>query len=845
MTESTENRPRILIVDDVHENLHALMNILRDDYAIIAATSGAKALEMAHRHPKPNLILLDIKMPDMDGYSVLEQLKANPATANIPVIFVTALSDAAIEARGIQLGAADYIAKPVNPDLLKLRIRAQLELQRVRCSPFSFDFERQVALNRPPTLLVVDDVPENIHELIGALQNDYRIQVANSGLKALDMLKEGAQPDLILLDVVMPNMNGYEVCRRIKARQDGHDIPVIFVSVVGQTSGKLIGFEVGGADYITKPFDIDEVRARVRTHLELSRLRRYLEELVAQRTRLLEESQAKYRILADYSPNWEYWTAPDGAYLYVSPACLDVSGHAPSEFFADPTLMERIVLPEDLDAWKAHCASTDPGQPDSLTLRIRAKDGRERWIEHIRKPVYDDLGKYQGTRGSLADITDRRAAEQQVRYLTHRDPLTGLPNRLLCADLMRQAVHDAARGAGQFALLHLDLDDFKTVNDSLGHSQGDKLLMAVARRLQERLPAGGVLARVGGDEFNILADCGAGQPAIDMVARHLIDCLAEPFTLDGGQVYVGASIGAALYPADAEDVEGLLACADAALHQGKAQGRNTLRFFSPEMTRRARERLALEADLRRALEHGEVVPYYQPQVDLATGRVVGVEALARWRHPERGMIPPGQFIPLAEESGLIARLGEHMLRAVCARIRAWNDAGLAPRRTAVNISAVQLGDGRLAEVTRAAIADAGIAPEQLELEITESFLMVDGVEARQTLDALKSLGVRLAIDDFGTGYSSLAYLQRLDAGKLKIDQSFVRDMARDAGADAIVKAVIALGHSLGREIVAEGVETDAQADALRALGCDVMQGYLVSHPLPEEDMTRFMTTRAT
>jgi CheY-like chemotaxis protein len=224
MNEHTEDRPRILIVDDVHENLHALMHILRDDYAIAAATNGEKALELAHRHPKPSLILLDIKMPGMDGYTVLEQLKSNPATANIPVIFVTALAEAADEARGINLGVADYIAKPVNPDLLKLRVRAQLELQRVRSSPFSFDFERQVAMNHPPTLLVVDDIPENIHELLGALQSDYRILVANSGPKALELLAGGAQPDLILLDIVMPDMNGYEVCQRIKDRQVGHDI---------------------------------------------------------------------------------------------------------------------------------------------------------------------------------------------------------------------------------------------------------------------------------------------------------------------------------------------------------------------------------------------------------------------------------------------------------------------------------------------------------------------------------------------------------------------------------------------------------------------------------------------
>ncbi len=840
MTETIESRPRILIVDDVHENLHALMNILRDDYAIAAATSGEKALELAHRHPKPDLILLDIRMPGMDGYEVLSQLKSNPATANIPVIFVTALTEASDEARGIQMGVADYIAKPVNPDLLKLRVRAQLELKRVRNSPFSFDFERQVAMNHPPTLLVVDDVPENIHELIGALRNDYRILVANSGPKALEMLGNGSQPDLILLDVVMPEMNGYEVCRHIKAKQTGHDIPVIFISVVDQTAGKLEGFEVGGADYITKPFDIDEVRARVRTHLELSRLRRYLEELVAQRTLLLEQSQEKYRILADYSPNWEYWLGPDGAYLYVSPACLEVSGHTPSEFFSNPRLMEEIVHPDDLEAWRAHSKTGPDAPPETLTFRIHAKDGQERWIEHIRRTVFDKTGRHMGTRGSHSDITDRRAAEQRVSYLTHRDPLTGLPNRLLFTDMMAQAIEHAERSPHPLALLHLDLDDFKTVNESLGHSQGDRLLVGVAERLRALLPEGGVLARVGGDEFNILLESDEGSTAVDLTAQHLIDSLATPFALDTGNVYVGACIGVALYPSDGRDVETLRSCADAAMHQGKAQGRNALRFFSPEMTQRARARLTLEAELRQALDRYELVPYYQPQVDLTSGRIVGLEALVRWPHAERGLISPGEFIPLAEESGLILRLGDQVLRAACRQIREWSDAGLAPRQTAVNISAVQLNRGQLAESVQTAITEAGIDPTQLELEITESFLMAEHTQALDTLAQLKRLGVQLSIDDFGTGYSSLTYLQRLEVHKLKVDQSFIRDMTSNAGNAAIVKAVIALGHSLGLEVIAEGVEEADQANYLRGLQCDVMQGYLISHPLPADQMTGFL-----
>ena len=719
-TGSLDFRPRILIVDDVHENLHALMNILRDDYVISAATSGEKALDLAQREPRPNLILLDVKMPGMNGYSVLSELKTNPATAEIPVIFVTALAEAADEARGLKIGAADYITKPVNPDLLRMRVRTQLELQRYRQNPVMFGVVAHSESKHPYSLLVVDDVPANIYELLEALKDSYRIQVANSGAKALEIVHGSTPPDLILLDVLMPEMDGYEVCRRIKSTPEGKNIPVIFVTVADAVKEKLKGFELGAADYITKPFDIDEVRARIRTHLELTRLRRFLEDLVAQRTAMLQVSEEKYRILA------------------------------------------------------------------------------------------------------------------------HRDPLTGLPNRVLLAELLAHAIQHSERTHTQFALLSLDLDNFKTINESLGHSQGDQLLVEVGKRLQRLLPDSDAIARTGGDEFEIILEHKENMPWIDLLAQRMIDALGAPFMLDGHSVYVGASIGIALYPADGTSVETLQSNADAALHQAKAHGRGVMRFFSPEMSSRAKTRLTLEADLRRAFDHDEFRLYYQPQVDLLSGQIVGLEALVRWEHPGRGIIPPNEFIPLAEESGLVIRLGDWVLHEACRQIKLWSTAGLAPRQTAVNVSAVQLSRGNLVESVRHALELSGIVPEQLELEITESFVMADRDQSFKSLAEIKALGVRLSIDDFGTGYSSLAYLQQLEVHKLKVDMSFVRDMLTNSGNASIVKAVIALGHSLGLEIIAEGVEQEEQVVHLRALQCDVIQGYLISRPLPTDEMTRFL-----
>jgi len=713
-------RARVLIVDDVSENVHALMHVLRDSYTLAAATNGERALELARRQPQPDLILLDIKMPGMDGYSVLAALKVDPSTANIPVIFVTALSEAADDARGLALGVADYICKPVNPDLLKARVSLQLELSRYRRQPVLFDIAAQRDPEHIASILVVDDVPENVHELLETLKCEYRILVASSGAKALEIVQSDTPPDLVLLDIVMPGMDGYEVCRRIKATAAGARIPVVFVTVVDAVQDKVRGFALGAADYITKPFDVQELRARIQTHLELARLRYFLESLVAQRTAMLQVSEENYRVLA------------------------------------------------------------------------------------------------------------------------HRDPLTGLPNRVLFAEQLAHAIAHAQRYSGQFALLILDLDNFATINESLGHSVGDMLLLEVGRRLQSLLPDSDAIARVGGDEFNIILERGEHAPWVDLPAQRLIDALAQPFSLNGQSIYVSASLGIALYPEDATSAENLQSNADAALHRAKAQGRNTLRFFSPDMSNQARERLTLEADLRLALVRNELLLHYQPQVDLGTGKVVGLEALVRWQHPQRGLVPPNQFIPLAEESGLVVPLGDWVLNEACRTIKQWSLQGLAPRQTAVNISTVQLSRGDLVASVVSALKTTGVAPDMLELEITESFLMSDRKNSIETLARLRALGVRLSIDDFGTGYSSLSYLQEIMVHKVKVDLSFVHDITTNRGNASIVKAIIAMGHSLGLEVIAEGVETMQQASYLKQLDCDVMQGYLVSRGLPADEMTRFL-----
>jgi len=833
-------RPRILAVDDVAENLHALVAVLRDNYAIAAATTGEKALELAQRHPQPDIILLDVKMPGMDGFSVLSHLKSNPITAAIPVIFVTALSDAVDEARGLELGVSDYITKPVNPELLHMRIKTQLELRNHRRNPLLFDATLPMDPEHRPTLLIVDDIADNIHTLLGALKDSYSIRVASSGTTAVAMVNGDAPPDLVLLDIVMPGMDGYEVCRQIKASPAGNRIPVIFVTVVDAAPEKVKGFEVGGADYITKPFDIDEVRARVRNQLELARLRNVLEQQVAQRSALLEKSEEKYHVLAEYSPNWEYWTAPDGTFLYVSPACTDVSGYSAQDFFADAGLMEKIIHPDDLAAWKAHGPSARPVDRAPVIFRIRTRDGRERWLEHVCRPVSDQDGCSLGLRGSHRDISERRYVEERLDFFINRDPLTGLSNRSLFRELLAYALQSAEVNRSGFSLLYVDLDNFTAINESYGHGAGDQVLVEAGKRLRAVLPQVEAIARISADEFNIIIEPGPEVPPVAFVAQRIIDELSKPFILDGNPVYVGACVGIAMCPDDGTDAEVLQSNAEVALHQAQARGRGELQFFSPEMSRHAKDRLSLDADLRLAVERGELLLHYQPQSDLVSGKVVGVEALVRWQHPVRGMVSPAEFIPLAEESGCIVALGEWVLRAACRQFKTWQDAGCPLKHVAVNVSTTQLGRGHFVDTVKMALDESGIDAKQLELEITESCLMDDHGQSFKEINALKALGVRLSIDDFGTGYSSMAYLQELNANQLKIDLRFVRDITRNSANASIVKAIIALGHSLGLEVLAEGVEDAGQARFLRSLHCDVMQGYLLSKPLSVDDMTGFL-----
>jgi diguanylate cyclase (GGDEF)-like protein len=443
------------------------------------------------------------------------------------------------------------------------------------------------------------------------------------------------------------------------------------------------------------------------------------------------------------------------------------------------------------------------------------------------------MAMLQSIGSQLGQYLQRRQAEEALRFVATHDSLTGLPNRVMFGQRLDHAITQAKRHARRLAMLFIDLDRFKIINDTLGHEFGDTLLRDVAQRLTQSVRASDTLGRLGGDEFVVLLEEVSAPMFIASVAQKLIAALAQGFPLAGKEYHVSASIGISTYPDDGQSAQELLKNADIAMYRAKQQGGNTFQFYAAEQNIHTVERLTLESGLRRALERGQLVLHYQPLLDLASGRIVGVEALVRWQHPELGLLPPARFIEIAEETGLIVPIGQWVMHSACATQRAWREAGLPPLRMSVNLSPRQFLHARLiddiAGVVRSNAADAAF----LELEITEGMVMQDPERAVILLREIRNIGVRIAIDDFGTGHSSLAYLKRFPVDNLKIDRSFIADIPADRGDAAITQAIIGMAHSLELKVIAEGVETRSQYDFLLAQGCDEYQGYLFSRPVPE------------
>lgn len=480
-----------------------------------------------------------------------------------------------------------------------------------------------------------------------------------------------------------------------------------------------------------------------------------------------------------------------------------------------------------------------PNQESRGELRFRHKDGRWIWLEGFSQNLL-----HEPSVGAIVlnyrDVSQRKETEKQLEYRAHYDSLTGLPNRLLFRDRLVHSLAQAQRNRVGVAVMYLDIDHFKLVNDGLGHSFGDLLLADVARRLQNSLRASDTISRIGGDEFSILLAEVTNAEAVAGVARKILDSLAKPFRVNGHELFITASVGISCHPSDGDDAETLLKCADAAMYRAKELGRNQAQLFTASMNERYVRRLALEQHLHHAIERQQLELYYQPVYDRARRRIVSLEALLRWRDPNRGLVQPSEFIELAEETGMIIPIGEWALRTACRQLRLWHDAGLTWLRVAVNISAVQLQQRDLVDIVRSAVAESSISPDMLQLEITESAAMQNFELTTKALHALRQMGVGVAVDDFGTGQSSLIYLKHFPIDTVKIDKEFLREVTSDETAAAIVSYVINLAHTLQLKVVAEGVETEEQYTFLRHYACDLMQGYLFSKPLPTDAVFPFL-----
>jgi diguanylate cyclase (GGDEF)-like protein len=677
----------------------------------------------------------------------------------------------------------------------------------------------------------------------------FLVSEAEGGQEALAEI-ERAPYDLVLLDVEMPGLDGFETCVALRQNSASRQIPVLIAT--GLTESEIIdrAFESGATDFIKKPLDWQILQHRIRFLLRASgafdQLRSTLTNLRDSERRL-----ASAQRLAQIG-NWEWipgeaemlWSDQVYRILQISPG----AGATYEAFLGHLQPEDRVVVEKAMEA------AVREAKAWSLEHRIFTAAGEQRIVHQQAEVVRGDSGEAERIAGTIQDITERRHAEKQIRYLAHYDSLTALPNRRMLNEHLRRSVASARAGNRKLAILHLDLDRFKRVNDTLGPSAGDDLIKCVAGSLLHCVRASDyvgrsgteesfTVSRLGGDEFTVLIEGISAAEDAAHVARRILEVLRRPFSVNGRELVMSASIGIAVYPNDGPDTDTLLRNADAAMYHAKARGGNIYQFFSESMNKKAMHNLELENALRGALERDELVLHYQPQLCVATDRILAVEALVRWSSPEYGMVSPGEFIPLAEETGLIGTLGEWVLRTACFQLRAWQQAELPPLRLAVNVSSHQVMKPGLVELVEQALRDSELAPDCLELEITESAILGDDPCAVETLTELKRRGIRLALDDFGTGYSSLSHLVRFPIDALKIDRSFVKGLGSEGEASAIVAAIVAMAYRLKLIVIAEGVETAEQETLLRTEGCDLLQGFRIARPTDADALTSLLRER--
>ncbi len=697
------------------------------------------------------------------------------------------------------------------------------------------------------TLILVVDDDTAIRELVREALEHFQFAVveARNGRDGVASFT-AHKPELVLMDVRMPEMDGFQATAALRQIPAAATTPILILTGLDDTDSIRRAYEAGATDFASKPINLFVLGHRVRYML---RAKRTVDDLRESEARLAH-AQRIARL-----GNWE--RELKSGRMRWSDEMYRIFGVDPKTF--TPNLQAYLELMQSQDRELVARATGEAVRqegPYSFDARIVMPDGAVRHVHEQAEIVLDEDGTPLRLSGTTQDITERKQIEDQIRFLAYYDGLTRLPNRVLFMERLNQALSTAQRQGATLAMLFLDLDRFKRINDTLGHKVGDLLLQAVSERLKkclrstdtiargDPLASSDTVARLGGDEFIVtITDIARGEDAAK-IARRVMEALNEPFKLEEHEVFVGASIGISLFPHDGKDADTLLKNADSAMYHAKDAGRGTYQFYNKSMNEAALQRLAMENSLRRALERQEFLLHFQPQIDVVTGRIIGAEALVRWRHPELGMVSPGDFIPLAEETGLIMPIGEWVLRSACAQGKAWRDEGFGEMIVAVNLSGRQFRQQPLVHTVDEIVKSTGFDPRCLELEITESILVQSVDDTLTTLKRIRAMGLRVSVDDFGTGYSSLTYLKRFPIDTLKIDQSFTRDIATDAGDAAITAAIIAMSQGLKMAVIAEGVETEEQRDHLLQRGCRLMQGYLFGRPVPADQFRLLLEQQA-
>ncbi len=831
----------VVIVDDRTVNLRILGRFaerLGPDVVVRTFENAEDALAVLPELG-PDLIVTDYVMPRMSGEEFIQECRRRPVSRDIPIIVVTAFEDKEFRYRALDSGASDFLLSPVDAREFQIRarnlltIREQHKLLQSRAVTLESELETtlrqhaaEIYRREQQLCRIVDTVPA----LIRANRVNQSVVLANDYHERLFRPTPHGLADRPVRPLFSDDYLERHRALDRKVAETGRTL-VGIEEVVVDSEGSERTLLTTKAPLERPDGGVDQI---VTVSLDITERKR--------QEQALRESEQRFRSLVESSV-LGLVIASDGRPLFANRTFAEIFGFDSASDIVALEDLDSLIAPEDRPRLRQLQDAWSRGEPAPTRYEFRGlrRDGAVIWIDtQVQEVIW---GGQRAIQSTVADVTLRKDYEHRLQRQANYDDITGLPNRILALDRLRSAVLTAQRHNHKVAVLFLDLDNFKRINDTLGHATGDQLLRMAAERLSNSVRAEDTVARTGGDEFTVILPKLRSTEHAEPVIAKILETFAPPFLLGPEEAFVTTSIGVTIAPDDGLDPDVLMQNADAAMYRAKEQGRNTFQFFTPELNERALERMRLESHLMYAVSRGELSLHYQPIINLTNGAVVGAEALLRWTNPTLGSVDPERFIPLAEDTGLIVPIGNWVLETACGQLSAWQASGMAPLRLSINISSRQFRGASLGRTLGEVLKRHGIEAADLELEITEGLLMDELPHTQANLRELSSLAVRLSLDDFGTGYSNLRYLRRFKVDTLKVDKTFIGEVTKSGGNATVVEAIIAMAHRLGLQVVGEGIETREQFEFLRRHGCDLAQGFFFSEPLPPEAFRAWVVNR--